>query len=58
MRTEDLDGYAVREETRREHFAEIRRIYGYRMFTGRCARELKVWPEKDGSTLVRGRIVR
>ena len=37
MRAEDLDGYAVREETRREHFAEIRRIYGYRMFSGRCA---------------------
>ena len=32
MRAEDLDGYAVREETRREHLAEIRRIYGYRMF--------------------------
>ena len=26
MRAEDLDGYAVREETRREHLAEIRRI--------------------------------
>ena len=24
MRAEDLDGYAVREETRREHLAEIR----------------------------------
>ena len=32
MRAADLDGYAVREETRREHIAEIRRIYGYRMF--------------------------
>ena len=45
MRAEDLDGYAVREETRREHLAEIRRIYGYRMFTGRCARDLKIWLE-------------
>ena len=41
MRAEDLDGYAVREETRREHLAEIRRIYGYRMFSGRCARDLR-----------------
>ena len=47
MRTEDLDGYAVREETRREHLAELRRIYGYRMFTGRCARDLKVWLENE-----------
>ena len=31
-RAADLDGYAVREETRREHLAEIRRSYGYRMF--------------------------
>ena len=47
MRAADLDGYAVREETRREHLAEIRRIYGYRMFTGRCARDLKVWLENE-----------
>ena len=45
MRAEDPGGYAVREETRREHLAEIRRIYGYRMFLGRCARDLKVWLE-------------
>ena len=31
-RAADLDGYAVRDETRREHLAEIRRSYGYRMF--------------------------
>ncbi len=47
MRAEDLDGYAVREETRREHIAEIRRIYGYRMFSGRCTRDLKVWLENE-----------
>ena len=47
MSAEDLDGYAVREETRREHLAEIRRSYGYRMFSGRCARDLKVWLENE-----------
>ena len=47
MRAEDLDGYAVREETRREHLAELRRSYGYRMFSGRCARDLKVWLENE-----------
>ena len=47
MRTEDLDGYAIREETRREHLAELRRIYGYRMFKGRCARDLRVWLENE-----------
>ena len=47
MRAEDPGGYAVREETRREHLAELRRIYGYRMFTGRCARDLKVWLDHE-----------
>ena len=47
MGVEDLDGYAIREETRREHMAELRRIYGYRMFSGRCARDLKLWLEQE-----------
>ena len=47
MRTEDLNGYAIREETRREHLAKLRRIYGYRMFTGCCARDLRVWLENE-----------
>ena len=47
MGAEDLDGYALREETRREHLAELRRIYGYRMFSGSCARDLKVWLEHE-----------
>ena len=47
MRAEDLDGYAVRRRPRREHLAEIRRSYGYRMFSGRCARDLKVWLENE-----------
>jgi len=47
MGVEDLDGYVIREETRRERLAELRRIYGYRMFSGRCARDLKVWLEHE-----------
>ena len=42
MRAEDLDGNAVREETRREHLAEIRRIHGYRMLSGP-----EVWLENE-----------
>ena len=41
------EAFAWREETRREHLAEIRRIYGYRMLSGRCARGLEVWLEKE-----------
>ncbi len=47
MRAEDPGGYGVREETRREHLAEIRRIHGCRTFSGRCARDLKVWLENE-----------
>ena len=41
----DLDGYeladyAVRSETRHEHLAELRRLYGFQPFSGRAAREL------------------
>lgn len=43
MCAQDLAGYAVREETRRAHLAELRSIYGLKMFTGRGARDLKVW---------------
>ena len=47
MGVEDLDGYAIREETRWEHLAELRRIYGYKMFSGRSTRDLKVWLEDE-----------
>ncbi|WP_273795221.1 Tn3 family transposase, partial [Brucella intermedia] len=43
MQTDDLDGYAIREETRREHLLELRALYEYRTFTGRTAGELRDW---------------
>ena len=38
----DLDGYeladyAVRSETRHDHLAELRRLYGFRSFSSGCA---------------------
>ena len=41
----DLDGdeladYAMRSETRHEHLAELRRLYGFRSFSGGAAHEL------------------
>ena len=39
----DLLEYAIREETRHEHVAALRQLYGYRAFTGQGARELKMW---------------
>jgi len=50
LNTDDLLRYAIREETRHEHLGALRKIYGYRMFSGRRARDLKVWLEGDAET--------
>ena len=38
-----LLAYAARRQTRQEHLEALRAIYGYRMFTGRQAREMTTW---------------
>lgn len=50
IRPDDLAGYAAREETRHEHLAILRDIYGYKMFAGRGARDLKIWLEDAAET--------
>ncbi len=50
MNPEDLENYAIREETRRDHLVELRAIYDFRMFSGRGARDLKVWLEHEAET--------
>ena len=47
---DDLLLYAAREETRHEHLADLRRIYGYRSFTGRGARDLREWITREAET--------
>lgn len=48
LKDANLDAYAAREETRHEHMASLRQLYGYRTFSGRGARDLKLW--LDGQT--------
>ena len=43
LKADDLFEYATREETRHEHMATLRAIYGYRVFSGQGARDLKIW---------------
>ena len=50
LKPDDLAGYASREETRHEHLAALRDLYGYKMFTGRGSRDLKVWLESKAET--------
>jgi len=40
---EALLSYAARRQTRHQHLDAIRNIYGYKMFSGRGARDLKTW---------------
>jgi TnpA family transposase len=47
LRGEDLIDYAAREETRHEHLAELRAIYGFRSFAGRGARDLRDWVDRE-----------
>lgn len=37
LHTDDLVDYAARKETRHEHLAELRTLYSFRTFSGRCA---------------------
>ena len=42
--------YAARRQTRQQHLHALRAIYGYKMFAGRGARDLKGWLERDAET--------
>lgn len=50
LKPADLIDYAHRPETRREHLTDIRAIYGYKMFSGGGARDLKGWLEHEAET--------
>jgi TnpA family transposase len=41
--SEALIAYAARRQTRQQHLEALRAIYGYKMFTGRGARDLNIW---------------
>src|SRR3546814_15482125 len=47
LTSDDLLLYAARAETRPEHLADLRRIYGYRSFSGRGARDLREWLPRE-----------
>lgn len=47
---ESLCYYAESAVTRRRHLVDLRQIYGYKMFSGRGARDLKIWLEREAET--------
>ena len=50
LQPDALIDYAAREETRRDHLITLRGVYGYKMFSGRGARDLKDWLERAAET--------
>ena len=52
--------YAAREKTRREHLDALRKMYGYKMFSGKRAKRMRRWLDRNAEAaqssqaLVRG----
>ncbi len=47
---DDVLPYAARRQTRQQHLHALRRIYGFKMFSGQGARSLKAWLERKAET--------
>lgn len=43
LKPDDLLLYAVRDVTRREHLGALRKIHGYKQFTGKRVKQMKSW---------------
>ena len=60
LKPDDLVSYATRENTRHEHLGTLRKIYGYKMCTGKRAKQMKGWLDRNAEgalsseSLVRG----
>ncbi len=47
LKVENLLCYAARKKTRREHLGTLRKIYGYKMFTGKRVKQMKSWLDQQ-----------
>ena len=60
LKPDDLLPYAAREKTRREHLDALRKMYGYKMFSGKRAKKMRSWLDRNAEAaqssqaLVRG----
>jgi len=43
MTADEILPYAARRQTRQQHLHDLRQVYGFKMFSGHRARELKAW---------------
>lgn len=60
LKPDDLLPYAAREKTRREHLDALRKMYGYKMFSGKRTKKMRSWLARNAEAaqssqaLVRG----
>ena len=47
LKSDDLLPYAARENTRHEHLASMRKVYGYQMFKGKRAKQMRTWLDQN-----------
>ncbi|CTQ34867.1 Tn3 family transposase [Jannaschia rubra] len=52
LKDADLDDYAAREETRHEHMAALRKIYGHRSLSGLGVRHMRAWLEDQAELAI------
>ena len=51
LRPDDLLPYAARENTRHEHLGSLRKTYGYRMFKGKCVKQMRNWLDQNAEAV-------
>ena len=47
LEAEDLLTYAARRQTRQQHLGALRKIYGYKPFTGKRVKQMKAWLDQQ-----------
>ncbi len=50
LKPDDLLPYAARDNTRHEHLSFLRKVYGYKTFAGKPAKQMKRWLDTHAET--------
>lgn len=47
LKSEDLLTYAARRQTRQQHLNVLCKLYGYKLFSGKCLKQMKAWLDQQ-----------
>jgi len=51
LKADDLLTYAARRQTRQQHLSALRKIYGYKPFTGKRVKQMKAWLDQQAEAV-------